>query len=109
MLLGAMSKWAPRRIAEYCDGWIPVDAGIDLGAGMEAIRSEAARQGRSRDAFDFSVLTGEEFRPAGGLEARIPALLKLGFKRVVLMVPTLTPDRQWPALERYAKLIRTFH
>jgi alkanesulfonate monooxygenase SsuD/methylene tetrahydromethanopterin reductase-like flavin-dependent oxidoreductase (luciferase family) len=108
ILMGAWSKFVPKRVAEYCDGWIPVDAGIDLGAGIEAIQSEAARRGRSRDAFEFSVLTGEEFRPAGGLEARVPALLKLGFHRLVLMVPTLAPDKQWPVLERYAKLIKTF-
>jgi len=54
------------------------------------------------------VLTGEEFRPTGGLEARIGELLKLGFKRVVLMVPTATPEKQRPALDRYAKMIRAF-
>src|ERR1700737_1477729 len=35
--LGAWSKFVPKRVAEYCDGWIPVDAGIDLAASMEAI------------------------------------------------------------------------
>jgi probable F420-dependent oxidoreductase len=107
VLMGAWSKFVPKRVAEYCDGWIPVDAGIDLAGGMEAIRSEAERRGRSKDGLSFSVLTGEEFRPAGGLEARIGALLKLGFQRAVLMVPTAIPDKQWPALDRYAKLIRT--
>jgi alkanesulfonate monooxygenase SsuD/methylene tetrahydromethanopterin reductase-like flavin-dependent oxidoreductase (luciferase family) len=107
VLMGAWSKFVPKRVAEYCDGWIPVDAGIDLAGGMEAIRSEAARRGRPKDALSFTVLTGEEFRPAGGLEARIGELLKLGFQRAVLMVPTANPDKQWPALERYAKIIRT--
>jgi probable F420-dependent oxidoreductase len=109
VLMGAWSKFVPKRVAEYCDGWIPVDAGIDLAAGIEAIRSEAAQRGRPKDGFNFSVLTGEEFRPAGGLEARVGALLKLGFHRVVLMVPTATPDKQRSALDRYAKIIRAFH
>jgi probable F420-dependent oxidoreductase len=108
VLMGAWSKFVPRRVAEYCDGWIPVDAGIDLGAGMEAIRTEAARRGRSAASFDFTALTGEEFRPVGGLEGRIHELLKLGFNRVVLMIPTAAPDQQWPTLENYAKLIRAF-
>jgi probable F420-dependent oxidoreductase len=108
VLMGAWSKFVPKRVAEYCDGWIPVDAGIDLAGGIEAIRTEAARRGRSKDAFDLSVLTGEEFRPTGGLEARIGELLKLGLKRVVLMVPTATPEKQRPALDRYAKMIRAF-
>lgn len=108
VLMGAWSKFVPKRVAEYCDGWIPVDAGIDLGGGIEAIRSEAVRRGRPTDGFDLTVLTGEEFRPAEGLEARIAALLKLGFQRVVLMVPTAIPDKQWPVLDRYAKVKRAF-
>jgi probable F420-dependent oxidoreductase len=108
ILMGAWSKFVPKRVAEYCDGWIPVDAGFDLGGGIEAIWSEAAKRGRSKDSIDLSVLTGEEFRPAGGLESRINALLQLGFHRVVLMVPTAVPDKQRPYLDRYAKIIRAF-
>jgi alkanesulfonate monooxygenase SsuD/methylene tetrahydromethanopterin reductase-like flavin-dependent oxidoreductase (luciferase family) len=106
--MGAWSKFVPRRVAEYCDGWIPVDAGFDLAGGMEAIRSEAEKRGRSRNAFEFSVLTADEMASAGGLEARIRELLKIGFNRVVLMAPTATPGKQWPVLERYAGLIRKF-
>src|SRR5215472_914705 len=51
VLMGAWSKFAPKRVAEYCDGWIPVDAGIDLAGGIESIRSEAQRRGRSADSF----------------------------------------------------------
>jgi alkanesulfonate monooxygenase SsuD/methylene tetrahydromethanopterin reductase-like flavin-dependent oxidoreductase (luciferase family) len=95
-------------VAEYCDGWIPADARIDLASGIEAIKSEAARRGRSADGFDFSVLTAYELARAGGLEARIQELLKLGFNRVLFMAPVAQPDKQWPALERYAALIRKF-
>ncbi len=108
VLMGAWSKFVPKRVAEYCDGWIPLDAGIDLRGGIEAIRAEAARRGRSKDAFDLSVLTSEEFRPAGGLEGRIRELLQLGFNRVVLMVPRADPEKQWQALDRYAQVIRAF-
>jgi len=80
ILMGAWSKWVPQRVAEYCDGWLPVDAGFDLAGAIEAIKSEAARRGRSTDRFDLSVLTAYEMAPAGGLEARIQELLKLGFK-----------------------------
>jgi hypothetical protein len=106
ILLGAWSKFVPRRVAEYCDGWLPVDAGVDLAGGIEAIKTEGAKRGRAKDSFDFTVATGEEFRPSGGLETRIQELLKLGFNRVVLTVPTAIPEKQWPVLERYAALIR---
>jgi hypothetical protein len=28
--MGAWSKVVPKRVAEYCDGWIPLDAGFEL-------------------------------------------------------------------------------
>jgi probable F420-dependent oxidoreductase len=108
VLMGAWSKFVPRRVAEYCDGWIPVDAGFDLSGAMEAIVLEAAKRGRPKSVLEFSVLTGDEFRPKGGLESRIGELLKIGFNRVVLMIPTAAPEKQWPALEAYAGLIRKF-
>ena len=103
VLMGAWSKWAFKRIAAYCDGWIPVDAGYDLASGMEALREEAARVGRSMDEFDMSVIT------VGGTESRIRELLALGFHRIVFMVEPADPESQWPILERYAGLIRQFN
>jgi hypothetical protein len=44
----------------------------------------------------------------GGLETRIPQLLKLGFSRIAFPTPVGTPDKQWPVLERYAALMRKF-
>jgi len=103
MLMGAWSKWAFKRIAAYCDGWIPVDAGYDLASGMEALRDEAARVGRSMDEFDLSVIT------VSGTESRIRELLALGFHRIVFMIEPAAPESQWPILERYAGLIRQFN
>src|SRR5216683_3446053 len=108
VLLGAWSKYIPKRVAEYCDGWIPLDAGIDLAGAIDAIRSEAAKLGRAKDTFDLSACTGFELAPASGLEARIPQLLKIGFNRIVFLTPVGTPDKQWPVLERYATLMRKF-
>lgn len=108
VLMGAQSKWVPKRVAEYCDGWFPVDAGDDLAAGMEAIRSEAARRGKSKVALDLSVLATGQLAPAGRLEARIQELLKLGFNRVLFLIPPARPDEQLPVLERYAALIPKF-
>ena len=108
VLMGAQSKWVPKRVAEYCDGWFPVDARDDLVAEMEAIRSEAARQGRSKDGLDFSVLMTEQLTQAGRLEARIRDLLKLGFNRFLFLISPARPDEQLPVLDRYAALIRKF-
>lgn len=114
VLMGGWSKSAPRRIADYCNGWLPLDVGftggggcLDLAGAIEAIRTEAAARGRSMDEFDFTVFTGYEVAPGGGLEARIRDLLKLGFNRVVFMAAA-EPREQWAVLDRYAALIRKF-
>jgi probable F420-dependent oxidoreductase len=108
VLMGAQSKWTPARVAEYCDGWFPIDAGADLAAGIQAVKSECARRSRSTDRIDFTVQVSEGFSAAGSLEQRIPELLKLGFNRVVLLAFQTRPDDQWPVLERYAAMIRKF-
>jgi probable F420-dependent oxidoreductase len=108
ILMGAWSKWVPKRVAEYCDGWLPVDAGFDLAGAIEAIKSEAARRGRSTEGLDLSVLTAYEMAPADGLETRLRELLKLGFNRVLFLISPASPNVQSPILDRYAALIRRF-
>ena len=114
VLMGASSKWSPKRIVEYCDGWIPVD-GIDglsaISSGLEAIRTEADRMGRSMDEFDLSVitwvLTAYEQAAPDAIK-RIHELLDLGFKRIVFLIEPGQPDDQWHILEQGAKLVREF-
>jgi probable F420-dependent oxidoreductase len=108
VLLGAMSKWAAKRIAEYCDGWIPLDGAYDLARGLKELREEAARVGRSMDKFDLSVITGYELAGISGSETRIRELMRLGFNRILFLIEPGVPDAQWPVLERYAGLIRQF-
>jgi probable F420-dependent oxidoreductase len=107
ILLGAWSKFVPKRVVEYCDGWFPVDAGVDLAGGIEAIRTEAAQQGKSMNKLDLTVLTAEEMAPKG-IEARIGELIKFGFNRVLFLISPAAPDRQRPVLDRYASLTRKF-
>ncbi len=114
VLMGASSKWSPKRIVEYCDGWIPVD-GIDglsaISSGLEAIRTEADRMGRSMDEFDLSVitwvLTAYEQAAPDAIK-RIHELLDLGFKRIVFLIEPGQPDDQRHILEQGAKLVREF-
>ena len=107
ILLGAWSKFVPKRVVEYCDGWIPGDIGVDLAGGVEAIRAEAAKQGKALGRLDLTVMTAEEMA-RGRLEARISELLKFGFNRISFLVSPDRPDRQRTVLDRYASLIRRF-
>jgi alkanesulfonate monooxygenase SsuD/methylene tetrahydromethanopterin reductase-like flavin-dependent oxidoreductase (luciferase family) len=65
VLLGVgATKAMPKRVVEYCSGWMPLDGLSDLAQGMASLRAEAARTGRSLEDFDLSVLSG-----FGGFEA----------------------------------------
>jgi probable F420-dependent oxidoreductase len=108
VLMGAMSKWAAKRVVEYCDGWFPVDGAYDLARGIEAIRGEAARVGRSMKELDLSVITAYALAGVSGTEQRIRELIQLGFNRILFIFEPGAPDAQWPVLERYAALIRNF-
>jgi probable F420-dependent oxidoreductase len=107
VLMGASSKLVPKRVAEYCDGWFPIDfPGVDLASQLEAIRAAMTQAGRSHSQLDLSVQVIDDPRSPAALPDRIPALLKLGFGRIVFLVPQTHPAEQWPVLERCAALIR---
>jgi len=48
------------------------------------------------------------FGGVSGDESRIKKLIATGFKRILFLIEPGTPDVQWPVLERYAGLIRSF-
>jgi alkanesulfonate monooxygenase SsuD/methylene tetrahydromethanopterin reductase-like flavin-dependent oxidoreductase (luciferase family) len=108
VLMGAGSKWTAKRIAEYCDGWIPVDGPYNLARGVEALQEEAARVGRPMEAFDLSVVTGYALAGVKGDDSRVRELTQIGFKRILFLVEPGAPDRQWPVLEQLAGLISQF-
>lgn len=109
VLMGAYSKFVPARVAEYCDGWIPIDLGIDLEVGLAAVRSEVESRGRSVKDIIFSVLMNLQTAGSDSIEHRVHELLKLGFERIVFRLPTDLPARQWPILDYYARLVRKFN
>ena len=115
ILLGASSKWSPKRIVEYCDGWFPVDGlveGLDeLSNGLNTIRTEAIRVGRTMDEFDLTVITWvltAYAQAAPNAIKRLHELIDLGFTRIVFLIEPATPEIQWPILEKGAELIRQF-
>ena len=110
VLLGASSRWSPRRIVEYCDGWFPVDGLVEgleeLTQGLNAIRGEADRVGRAMDAFDLTVITWvltAYAQAAPNALQRLHDLIALGFTRIVFLIEPATPEVQWPILEKGAQ------
>lgn len=107
VLLGAgATKWMPKRVLEYCDGWMPVDGIDDVAAGVAALRTEADRIGRSLHEFDLSVLAAYRVYRASGAEKRIEELQALGFQRVIFALEPQAPEVQWPVLEQVAALVK---
>jgi len=107
ILLGAGSRWAPKRIAEYCDGWIPVDGWGDLGAGLEAIRIECEKIGRPFSDIEHGVSASYELStPDVGAE-RIAELIKMGFTRILLNLdPGASRDEQIKSLEGLEAIVK---
>lgn len=67
VLMGAYSKWVPARIAEYCDGWMPIEGLIDdIPGALVDIR--AAMQARGRDPSRLDVTVLAEVRAQRGLD-----------------------------------------
>jgi probable F420-dependent oxidoreductase len=102
---GVKPEVIARRVVEYGDGWIPLD-GADhaefLETTLAAIREGAARAGRAFEEFDLTIGLGL-MGPV--TEKRFHEVVKLGFRRVLLLPAAGLPPREaWPLLEGFAKL-----
>ena len=106
VLLGAGSKWAWPRIAEYADGWCPIyqnperaTAGVaaDYAAGIRATRAAWAEAGRDGEP-DFTMYG---VPPQQG---RVQELIEMGFNRIVFGLPPADADTVMPLVDRYAEI-----
>ena len=95
--LGATSRWSYDRIAEYCDGWLPV-AGLSEGL-MPKIKE--AVEARHREMKDLTMaLIGV---PPD--ESFIEQKVSEGFKHLIFGLPPEGADVVLPILDQYAKLV----
>ena len=98
--LGAQSKWSFARVADYCDGWMPIGIMGGLEEGMAALRSEAEKAGRDFDAIQKAVFA------ASSKEDEARQLLEMGFEDLMFPLPSAGEDTVLPLLDRYAELAR---
>ena len=94
--MGATSKWSYDRIAEYCEGWLPI-AGLDEG---HLPNIELALNKRNRAIGDitlamFGVPPDEEF---------ITTKLEEGYSHMVFGLPPEGDEVVMPLLDQYAEL-----
>lgn len=92
--MGATSKWSYDRIAEYCDGWLPI-------AGLEADHLpgiEAALLKRGRQLSDITLAMFGMTPDKDLVQSKIDA----GFSHLAFGLPPEPADKVLPLLDDYA-------
>ncbi|MEX2489006.1 MAG: LLM class F420-dependent oxidoreductase [Pseudomonadales bacterium] len=97
--MGANSKWTFDRVAEYCDGWMPIGG---PGSGGIANMKEAAEK-RGRRFEDITLALFGAPNDAEQLNGRI----EQGFSELVFGLPQGNRDEVLATLDQYAKLVET--
>jgi probable F420-dependent oxidoreductase len=98
--LGASSKWSYDRIAEYCDGWLPV-AGLSDGHMPEI---ERALNKRNRQLKDLTMaLIGVPLD-----EKFIEEKINEGYGHLIFSLPPEGPDVVLPLLDKCAAIAAKF-
>lgn len=111
VLIGAYTKFAFPRIAEYANGWIPVDQNDAMPAAMADLREYMAANGRPFEELDHTVIThhlGLFEGNADRLKQRVEELHALGFNRVLLQLPSVAAEDQWRTLETLKTIAQAF-
>ena len=96
--IGAQSKWAIDRIAEYGEGWLPVlSPGLDQR--IEELRQACEARGRSIDEIDISLMTMVESQDM------MAELAAKGVNRIITLLPTLNETDTLALLDQQAQLV----
>ncbi|MCH9820066.1 MAG: LLM class F420-dependent oxidoreductase [Gammaproteobacteria bacterium] len=97
--LGANSKWVFDRVADYCEGWMPI-GGAGSGA-MVAMSAALAKRDRSMADLDVALFGA----PANVEQAT--NRLEQGFKHLVFGLPQRSEREVLTQLDSIAKLVET--
>jgi probable F420-dependent oxidoreductase len=95
--MGANSKWVFDRVAEYCDGWMPI--GGSGSGGMENMAAAMAERGRDMATLDVGLFGA----PLD--EAQAASRLEQGFTHLVFGLPQSEPSAVLHRLDDIAGLV----
>ena len=97
ILLGAHTPGGLNRVANYCDGWIPIGPRIpDLKGWIGDMHARAEKFGRQASDLAVSAFM------APAEEAVINQYQELGIERSIFAVPSESRDKVLPILDKYA-------
>jgi len=109
VLIGANSKWVFDRVADYADGWLPINpypgrahAGVSLDEGLRRLEESLAKAGRGMAEMDLTAFG------LGPDSEEVEKLIKLGFNRVVFHVPPAEESKVIRLLDRYRGVMEPF-
>lgn len=97
--LGAQSKWAFDRVADYCDGWMPIAIRGNISEGLEELRKSCERAGRDIETVDRAVFG------APAKEDFIREKFDQGFTDQMFALPSEPADTILPLLDKIAELV----
>jgi len=104
ILLGVNTSSALQRVADYCDGWLPMASRAgDLAAGIADLHRRTEKAGRDPRLVSVSIFGGQPEAAA------IRGYEKAGAERVVFFLPTADRDVVLSTLDRYAKVLQVFN
>jgi len=98
VLLGSQSPKSFERVAEYCDGWMPINfPRADFSASIAKLREAEKKAGSKHKSVSmFGVGPNEE---------ALKKFLELGMERLIFALPPAPRDTVLPMLDNYAKLM----
>jgi len=102
ILLGSQSKRAFERIAEYCDGWMPINfPRADFAGGVKQLRDAEKSAGRKK--------LGISMFGASSKEDEIRRMADLGFDRLIFSLPAAPREIVLPLMDKYAGIAAKMH
>lgn len=95
--MGANSKWVFDRVAEYCEGWMPI--GGSGSGGMQNVKAALEKRGRSIDDLDIALF-GAPLDP-DQCQGRIDQ----GFTDLIFGLPQSTRDKVLAHLDKVTDVV----
>ena len=97
VLLGSQSKKVFERVADYCDGWLPINNPAQRLARADQNLREHEKQ-RGRGQLSLSLFG------APPKEEPLHQLIELGFERLLFPLPPAPRETVMPMIDNYAKI-----
>jgi probable F420-dependent oxidoreductase len=96
--MGANSKWVFDRVAEYCEGWMPI--GGSGSGGMDNMKEALEKRGRSLSDLDIALFGAplDEDKAKGRIDQ--------GFTDLIFGLPQSEPDKVLAHLDKVAELVQ---